>query len=197
MQHGWRGMKYIFLVLLFFFTFSLVSQETTSSSTSLSLSYAVNLTTSPLLSSYSIGGDWGLVLDHQFVDSRFGLTTGIYYSLVHVGFENEFTPPDEALEFGFLQSAFGLFFAPLSNTNTLRARLSYLHGLVIESDDVILSNFNIPQVAAGIEYRVPTKSNLALSLGWQLTVYSIAKERLGRQWTNALVFKLGLGNTTN
>ena len=194
MLYGCRRMKYIFLVPLFFLTLSLVSQETTTSNTSLSLSYAVNLTSSPMLSSHSIGGDWGLVLDHQLVDSRFGLTAGIYYSLVHVGFEDEFTPPDEALEFGFLQSAFGVTYSLLPRSRALRLRLSYIHGLIRESDNFGLSNFNIPIVAGGVEYQIPTHSKLLLAVGWQLNVYAIDRDNLGRQWTNALYFKVGMGS---
>ncbi len=187
-------MRIFFILCLGLGALSLTAQDETSASTSIALAYGINVTSSPLLSSQSIGGDWGLVLDHQLANSRFGLTTGIYYSLVHVGFQDEFTPPSEALEFGFLLSAFGVTYSPLPRSRSLRLRLSYIHGLIRESDNFGLSNFNIPIIAGGIEYQIPTSSKLHLAVGWQLNVYAIDRDNFGRQWTNALHFKVGMGS---
>ncbi len=187
-------MQQVYVFIFLFFSISLFSQEERKSNTSFSLRYSVNLTHSPQLSSQSIGGDWGFIIDHKLAKTRLGISAGINYSLIHVGFENDFTPPSVARQFGFLESDFGIFYTPLPKNNALRLKVSYIHGLLIEDDNFFLEEYNFSKIAIGAEYVIPTASSLALSIGWKIKIFSIDRVRLGTHYTQQLFFKIGLLN---
>ena len=181
---------FVFLIL----SVTLFSQEKTEANTSFSLRYSINLTHSPKLSSQAIGGDWGFIVDHNFRNRRLGISAGINYSLIHLGFENEFTAPSVAQQFGFLESDFGVFYTPLPNSTALRLKASYIHGLLIENDNSFLDEYNFTKLALGAEYVIPTVSSLALSIGWRIKIFRLDRARIGTQYTQQLFFKVGLSN---
>lgn len=189
-------MKKVFIILFSLCSFFLQGQElipNIQKNTSFNLNYGFNVNFSTLLESRSIGGEWGMVVDHQFPNKRYGISAGIIYSLVHVGFQNEFTSPSEALEFGILESAFGLFYAPFKEITGIRFKLGYTQALVVRKNYYI-NNYNIPILTFGCEYAIPTKTNLALTFGWNNKFYTIDKLNFGYNLTNVIYCKVGLKN---
>lgn len=182
----------IILGLLTFHTIHLKAQEKeTTYPTTISLQYAINDTYNPEYSSHSIGGNWGLIVDHHFSGTSMGFTAGIHYALIHSSFDKGFTSPSEALEFGLLESSFGVWHYPLQQTDAFKINASFIHGLVLK-DDTFRNKYNIPTFAIGAEYIPPIQSSLALAIGWRLKYFSIDDFDFHNLLTNVIYFKIGL-----
>ena len=159
--------------------------------TTISLQYAVNDTYNPRYSSHSIGGNWGLVVDHHFEGTSMGLTAGIQYALIHSSFDRGITSPSEAIEFGLLESSFGVWHYPLPQTEAFKINASFIHGLVIK-EDTSRNRYNIPTFAIGAEYVLPLDTSLALAAGWRLKYFGLDDFDFSSLLTNVLYFKVGI-----
>ena len=166
-------------------------EKETTYPTTISLQYAVNDTYNPEYSSHSIGGNWGLIVDHHFKGTSMGITAGIHYALIHTSFDRGFTSPSEAVEFSLLESSFGVWHYPLRQSNAFKINASFIHGLVLK-DDAFVNKYNIPTFAIGAEYVLPIESSLALAAGWRLKYFSIDDFDFSTLLTNVLYFKIGL-----
>lgn len=187
------------LTIVFLFL-SLVMQGQSSnpeqtSQTSIGLTFGPNITLSTLQKNFSVGGDWGVHMDHLFADSRFGFSTAINYKLLHVGNSPDpIVAPGSAIEFDLLETGVFLIYRPFEEFQNLRLRPGVVHALILgfNRGNFPGLDYNIMMVNFGIEYGIPTDTNLSVLVTWDYRYFSIYKDQFGNHLTSMLNFKFGL-----
>ncbi len=182
--------KILVLAFVMFMGDSLLSQKLENKPTSISLRYGSNLTFSTDPIGSSVGGLWGLEVDHYQTHNTFGFTTGISYSLINVGFE-PFTPPSEADGYKLLDTSLGILYAPFNGMQSFRIRLGYAHSFIVDSS-AFINDYNRGKAIIGFEHIFETLTNFHASFGVETLIYKLNEERHGQNITGQIFLKFGL-----
>jgi len=190
-------MKYLLVIM--FFACQLNAQDNLDShsvkNTSLNLVLGPNVTYSSEPKSFSIGGHWGISLDHRFQDQPYGLSVGIHYNLIHIGDNGErFTPAAQATEFDILETSLSGFLIPFEELENFRIRLGISQGLIVGLNTFGLPglNYNVLMGRFGMSYNIPTNSNLAAAVAWDYKYYKIYSDLYGFHITSVISLRLGI-----
>ncbi len=171
----------------------LFSQEKTIPETSINLVFNAGLTTSLASNGSTIGGQYGLSLDHR-INKRFGFSAGMSYWLLNIPRTVEFQSPSIAANWSLLETQALFKFYPFNDFNfSLIGGPS--HGIIIK-EDIYLDGllYNTIWANAGIEYTLKTKSALNVAFGALAKTGNIYEIEYGQIFVLNLFAKLGLSS---
>ncbi len=190
-----RTIPHLFLTLsiALLFPFVGLSQSQTSlGSTSIGLQYGVGLDLNQEFQGSSIGGSYGIVLDH-FVKSNIGVTVATVVQALNTPNGDTFSAASNADNWTLLKTRAMAMYAPAKEIPNFRIMLGGSHGLILKEAGFLPGlQYNTFWFESGLAYDIRMKRGLKTTIGILNSLGNIYDERYGYMLSTQLFFGFSL-----